>query len=550
MGEDVESTAGSDVLTEPSVDTRVAVRLSPAPSSGPVGGAKVALVRPPMLVPRLAITAPTCPPVGLAYLAGALVAHGHDVTAIDAVGEAPDQFLDCGDDRFWSHGLSAAEVVERLPADVEVIGVSCMFSHEWPLCRDLLEHLRARFPEALLVVGGEHATALPEVVLAEGSVVDVVVAGEGERAVCSVVANRYDRDALAQLPGVLVAPRSGATSPSTASVAPPVRELAVDDFARPAWDRFPIATYLDRGMGFGVHRGRSMPIVATRGCPYQCTFCSSPRMWTTRWVARSPAEVLDEIETYLRVYRATNIDFYDLTAIVHRSWIVAFCELILERGLDFTWQLPSGTRSEAIDGEVADLLGRAGCRNMSYAPESGSPAVLKRIKKKVDLDRMKQSMRASVRAKINCKANIIVGLPGETHREVLETMRFCASVAVLGLHDLSITPFSPYPGTELFDQLRAEGRIPELDDDYFLSLAAYSDLTTTVSFSEHISDRALGRYRLAGIGLFYAVSYLCRPWRVVAVVRHVFWSDTQESRLEMSLRDHLHRRHGSHKLPV
>ena len=547
MGEDTGSQAGAGVLTDLSVASRVAVRLSSAPSSVPAGAAKVGLVRPPMLVPRLAITAPTCPPVGLAYLAGGLVAHGHEVTAVDAVGEAPDQFLDCGDDRFWSHGLAASEVVERLPADVEVIGVSCMFSHEWPLCRDLLEHLRARFPEALLVVGGEHATALPEAVLAEGSVVDVVVAGEGERALCSVVANRHDQDAMVQIPGVLVAPRSGATAPSTTPVAP-VRELAVDDLARPAWDRFPIDTYLDRGLGFGVHRGRSMPIVATRGCPYQCTFCSSPRMWTTRWVARSPAEVLDEIETYLRTYRATNIDFYDLTAIVRRSWIVEFCELILERGLIFTWQLPSGTRSEAIDGEVAELLGRAGCRNMSYAPESGSSAVLERIKKKVDLDRMKRSMRAAVRAKINCKANIILGLPGETHREALETLRFCASVALLGLHDLSITPFSPYPGTELFDQLRAEGQIPELDDDYFFSLAAYSDLTTTVSFSEHISDRALGRYRLAGIGIFYGVSYLCRPWRVVAVVRHVFWSDTQESRLEMSLRDHLHRRHGSHQV--
>jgi radical SAM superfamily enzyme YgiQ (UPF0313 family) len=68
-------------------------------------------------------------------------------------------------------------------------------------------------------------------------------------------------------------------------------------------------------------------------------------------------------------------------AIVKREWIVRFCRLILARGLSFTWQLPSGTRSEAIDAEVAELLHRSGCRNVSYAPESGSPETLARIKK-------------------------------------------------------------------------------------------------------------------------------------------------------------------------
>lgn len=270
-------------------------------------------------------------------------------------------------------------------------------------------------------------------------------------------------------------------------------------------------------------------------------------MWTTRYVTRDPADVLDEVEGYLRDLRADNIDFYDLTAIVRRTWVVEFCQLVLERGLRFTWQLPSGTRSEALDAEVLGLLHAAGCRNLSYAPESGSPAVLARIKKRVDLDRMTASMRAAVRAGINCKANIILGFPGETHREVLQTLRFCVKVAALGLHDLSVTPFSPYPGTELFDELVAAGRLGPFDDGYFLSLLSYSDLTTTVSWSEHVGDRALGRYRVAGMALFYGVSFLCRPWRAVGVARNVLLRETQESRLEMTLRDHLHRRRGARR---
>src|SRR5581483_8270975 len=111
-------------------------------------------------------------------------------------------------------------------------------------------------------------------------------------------------------------------------------------------------------------------------------------------------------------------DFYDLTAIVKRDWIVRFCNLAIDSGANFTWQLPSGTRSEAIDGEVAQLLFRSGCRNISYAPESGAPSVLARIKKKIKLPAMKESMRGAIRAGINVKANIIIGFPHETHREI------------------------------------------------------------------------------------------------------------------------------------
>lgn len=505
--------------------------------------ATVSLIRPPVLVPKVALTAPTCPPVGLAYIAATLRAQGHSVQLVDAVGAAVDQFQPGPDESFLTHGLSIEQIVARIAPDTEVIGVSAMFSHEWPVIRPLIAGLAERCPDALVVVGGEHATAVPELVLADSPSVDVVVLGEGEETLGELVRCRHDRSRLTAVPGVVVrSPEGGAPAQRTPARA---RIRTVDDIPAPAWDLVPIDAYLDRGHGFGVHRGRSMPVVATRGCPYRCTFCSSPSMWTTRWTARSAEAVVEEIRGHVEHHGAENIDFYDLTAIVRRSWILEFCRLMEQADLGVSWQLPSGTRSEALDDEVVQALHRAGCRNVSYAPESGSPAVLERIKKRVDLRRMKASMRAAVRAGINCKANIILGFPGETHREVLQTLKFCVEVAVLGLHDLSVTPFSPYPGSELFDDLRASGRIGDLDDDYYLSLASYSDLTSTVSWSEHISDQALSRYRMLGMALFYGTSYLCRPWRLVGTVRNVVFSDTQESRLEMSLRDHLHRRQGS-----
>ena len=78
-----------------------------------------------------------------------------------------------------------------------------------------------------------------------------------------------------------------------------------------------------------MNRGINMPMMASRGCPYQCTFCSNPTMWTTRWVVRSPQDVIAEIKHYRAIYKATNFDFHDLTAIVKKSWIVEFCTLLI-----------------------------------------------------------------------------------------------------------------------------------------------------------------------------------------------------------------------------
>ena len=268
-------------------------------------------------------------------------------------------------------------------------------------------------------------------------------------------------------------------------------------------------------------------------------------MWTTRWVARDPQLVVDEIETYVRDYGATNIDFYDLTAVVRKDWIIDFCKTLLERGLNITWQLPSGTRSEALDDEVVPLLYASGCRNMSYAPESGSERVLKRIKKKVNLDRMIASMRGARRHGLNIKANIIFGFPGEGHGDIWRSYRFIARMAINGVNDLSIWTYSPYPGTELFAELRAAGKIGPFDDEYFASLLSYADLKNVVSWDDDLSARSLKYYRIAGMLLFYFTSYLSNPLRLWRTLRNLM-ADRHESRMEMTLAIFLRRFRWTH----
>ena len=474
---------------------------------------KVCLVRPATITTAGAAGEDSAPPFGCAYLAGSIRHIGHEVSIVDALGEALDRYsrvpeLPTG----LRHGLEDAEIIERIPDRVDVIGVTCMFSLEWTFSRDLILKIRDRFPEVSIVAGGEHITALPEYVMTDCPAIDFCVAGEGEQTMVDLVTALAAGTPATEVPG-LIYRRDGAIVTSEARK----RIRVLDTIPRPAWDLVPIRNYLESGTMIGVNFGRSMPILASRGCPYQCTFCSNPGMWGTLWRAREPQEVFDEIMSYKKEYGATNFDFYDLTAIVKKQWIVDFCMLLIENDANITWQLPSGTRSESIDDEVTNLLFRSGCVYLTYAPESGSPATLERIKKKIRPERMLHSMRDSYRNGINMKANIILGFPDDTLWDVLQSYWFIVKMAAVGVNDVVCFPFSPYPGSELFELCQERGLV-NIDDDYFIGLSQYSDIRYTKSYSQYFSSSLLRLFCLSGMGLFYSSSYIFRPvraWRLI-----------------------------------
>ena len=321
------------------------------------------------------------PPLGLAYIAAAVRDAGFEYRVIDATGAALDAVSPYPDrPDFMVQGLTFDEIVGRIHPDSRVIGMTCMFSTLWPLTNRVAHAIRESFPDALLVLGGEHGTAVPEHVLGT-SPFDVVVLGEGEETFVELLRAHEQGRPLSR--------REGHRVPSGRAAGD---QRAVG--AEAGRGRHPVAR-LGRvsrspSTSTGTRRTASTSGVRCRSsapadCPFQCTFCSNPGMWTQRWIARDPVALADEMELYVRKYRVTNFDFQDLTAIVKRQWIVDFCRELIARDLKITWQMPSGTRAEVFDAEVADLLYRSGCRALAFAPESGSPEILKIVRKQVDL---------------------------------------------------------------------------------------------------------------------------------------------------------------------
>jgi anaerobic magnesium-protoporphyrin IX monomethyl ester cyclase len=475
----------------------------------------VTLIKSPALTNAYALSTVVTPPIGIAYIAGTLRAAGIDSQIIDAVGENPDQLFKLPFCDSYGIGLKCEEIVERIDPSADVIGLSCMFSNTWPFDSRLATAIRARFPRARIVLGGEHATACADYILATCPAVDVVAFGEGEETMRELVTTLRTGGDLGRVAGIAFR-RNGAvhTTPRRKRIAD------IDAIPLPAWDLVPIASYMARGLGHGSMHVRNMPLLATRGCPFECTFCSSPQMWTTKWSARSPGLVVDEMEHWVRTYGAENFDLYDLTAIIRKDWIVAFGNELLRRGLRVTYQLPSGTRSEAIDEEAVDVLYRSGCRNMNYAPETGSPATLKAIKKKVKLPRLLGSLRAAQRRGLSVMVNVIL-FPQDTRADVRETFKFMVRCAFYGADDITFVPFVPYPGTELYDEMIADGRLPPPSEQYFVDLLTHSDLSAAKSHNPHFSPRQVQMLRLLFLSLFYGLSYVFRPYRFFRNLAHV-----------------------------
>ena len=463
------------------------------------------------------------PPLGLAYIAAAVREAGFPYRVIDGTGEALDAVSPYPDrSDFMVQGLTFEQIVERIPPASDVIGISCMFSTLWPLTRKLAERVRARFPRALLVLGGEHGTAVPEHVLHAGTF-DVVVLGEGEETLVDLLRARTAGRPLAAVRGIAF--REDGRVVQT-GLSP--RTKAVDAIPLPDWNAFPIEEYIARHQINGINLGRSMPILGTRGCPFQCTFCSSPAMWTQRWIPRDPKLLADEMALYAAKYGATNFDFQDLTAIVKRQWIVDFCRELIDRRLDVTWQMPSGTRSEVFDAEVADLLYRSGCRALAFAPESGSPAILKLVKKQVDLGHMLTAMRAAVRRGLKLSCFIVIGFPDDTPVTLRQTLRLIRRMAVLGVHDVAVSKFVPYPGSELFRRLQREGKL-QLDDEFFVSPMDFYTKKAP-SYADRVSTTRLYWTMLWMFVNFYVISFACRPLRTLKALAKAVFQGTEETR--------------------
>jgi len=376
------------------------------------------------------------PPLGLLYLAGALRRAGHDVFLHDPAVEPG--------------GLTAfADRVRRLQPGM--VGVSA-HSADWGGALRMLEAVGAAAPGAVRVAGGAHVSADPAAVAGDlpagrpdiEALVQFAVAGEGEGPIVDLAAALASGGDPSGIPGLVI---PGGPIPAVRFV-----PEDLDALAPPAWDLAPPDRYRGAPQGFAFRRLPIAPILTSRGCPYACTFCGGAAVTGRRFRARSPASVRAEVEGLVARFGVREVHIVDDAFATRRDRALAILAHL--GALKVTLSFPNGLRADAIDDEMADALRRAGTHTVNLGIESGSPAVLARVYKSLDLSAVRSAATRLRRAGIEVGGFFLLGLPGETVADVRQTLRLALDLPLDRAH---FSAFLPLPGTEATRQAMAEG---------------------------------------------------------------------------------------------
>jgi radical SAM superfamily enzyme YgiQ (UPF0313 family) len=281
-------------------------------------------------------------------------------------------------------------------------------------------------PKVTTLLGGPAATFLDEFFINNFDEIDYVVRGEGEYSTRDLIAalEMGRPEAAADIPGLTF--RQGSRVVTTPD-APFIANL--DDLPDPA-------QYFD-----------FQHLAISRGCPADCAFCGSPRLWGRRVRFHSAEYFVDQIERLVR-RGAPFLYVSDDTFTLKKKLVIEVCQKIIDRGLDVAWQAIS--RVDLVDAEIIGWMRRAGCIQISYGVEHGSPQIRKILNKKVSNDQIEKAFSLTRAQGILPRAYFIYGCPGEDQASIDQTIDLIERIKPLGAVFYILTLF---PGIRLYDQL-------------------------------------------------------------------------------------------------
>ena len=424
---------------------------------------KIALINPPWLFPgRLDRLSQN---LGLAYLASYLRSKvDTEIQIIDALSEGYNQYkiIKTSPPEIRQYGLSHQEIVSRIKPGTEFIGITAPFTYQLRIISGLIAAIKISFPEAKVILGGVLSSTLPKRALETGA--DYIVIGEGEIPLKEIVSGRDCNE----ISGVGFIEDERPIINSGKSI---IENLDIIPF--PARDLLPFDKYMNLSTRGKADR-RAVSIITSRGCPFDCGFCSVHKVYGYKWRSRSSENVLTEIEECISKYDIEHIEFEDDNLTLKPSRAVEIFDGIIAinqgRNNKITWSTPNGIRIDTLDETLLYKMKEAGCRKLSLGLENGSPEVIEMMNKKLDLDKVKEVVKICGKLKIKTLLYYIIGYPGETRDRFQNGLEFCRQLKKLGADNFTSYIAKPYPGTQLDRYCREKGYLvnDNLEDEIIL----------------------------------------------------------------------------------
>ncbi len=380
--------------------------------------------------------APFEPPIGLAFLTAYLKERGHDVSLIDMQGLLLD-----------SAGLRA-QLASYAP---DIVGVTAM-TPTIPEALQVAAIAKRTVPGAKTVLGGVHPTLDPEGVLADENV-DYVIRGEGEVAFAALAEALSAGSGVDEVEGVSFRRNGVPVIKGKARLIADLNSLPMPDY-----EAFPVERYIEHNGYLRSVRGISM--IVSRGCPFKCTFCAVHQTMGRTWRIKSPQRVVDELVTLKERHQLEGVWFKDSIFNLDREWVKEFCRLMIAQKVEIAWQ--ALTRIDLIEEEELKLMKRAGLIQLDLGIETGSPKSLLRLKKGITVAKIQEKVAIAKRY-VKVFGFFMIGIPGEDETDVQQTF---ALAKALDLDRWTWSIYSPLPGSALYEELIAEGRIEPYRLDY------------------------------------------------------------------------------------
>ncbi len=365
-------------------------------------------------------------PMGLSLIAAVLEREGYQVSVLDANASR----LESGNIVPYAAGTDIVGLTAMTPT----INAALSIAHQLKLAN----------PDLVIILGGAHATLLPEETLASAPQIDVVVRGEGEETSIDLLQALKNKQPLDDVPGISY--RKDSQTVSTL-----VRSTDVD------LDSLPFLAYhLLPWQRYKPHppHGRALPfaaIITSRGCPYSCSYCS--KVFGNKFREESPERVVEEVTCYIERFGVKELSFYDDVFTLNKKRAYAIADGILRKGRKIHWTCE--TMVNLVDRKLLHRMKQAGYYAIAYGIESASQEILDTLNKDITVEQVEKAVHLTQEVGLQTVGYFMIGSPGEDTNTIAKTIKFAKGLN-LNFAQFAIT--TPFPGTELYNTYLGGGK--------------------------------------------------------------------------------------------
>jgi len=376
--------------------------------------------------------------------------------------------------------------VERIPEDADFIGISAPFTNNAKIVKQLAHKIKAVFPEKPVILGGVYPSLTPQDAFCPA--IDYYVIGEGEIPLLEIASGHKPE----QVQGVLAFAQPCEQIKSAKKIE------NLDEIPFPSRHKLPMSQYLSF-CSPRRDRLRTASVITSRGCPYDCTFCSIHSITGYKWRMRSAKNVLAEIKLLVDDFGVEHIEFEDDNLTLEKKRmqeIVQGIILLNNKGANISWSAPNGVRVDTLDEELLAQIKASNCVFLNLAVESGDADMLRRMNKRLNLDKVIEIARICKQLKIKTNAFFMIGYPGETEESFKKTLNFVKKLKRIGVDEFYATITRAYPGTRLFYDCKEKGYITDASDGEYMFLGNEIHKDNAIQTEDFTSRDLLRRFSL------------------------------------------------------